>query len=74
MLWCSQPVFLNVGDEVPELVNKEDGHSDQACDANGEEAEAYLANIEAVDGWVDEWEHLKEGIINSVRERSLWCC
>ena len=66
-----KPMRLYVRDEVPELVDEEAGHSYKAGDADGEEAEAYFADVETVDGWVDERKYLKEGIIDSVREGSL---
>jgi hypothetical protein len=58
MFWGPEAIFLDVGNEVPELVHKEASHSQQAGDPNGEEAEAYFADIEMIDGRVDQWENL----------------
>lgn len=67
MFWGSQTVFLDVGNEIPELVDEETGNSDQASDADGEETEAHLTDVETVDGWVYEREDLEEGIVDSIR-------
>jgi hypothetical protein len=60
MFWSAQAVLLDVGNKVPELVDEEAAYSNEASDADCQEAEAYFADIKPIDGRVYQWEDLKE--------------
>jgi hypothetical protein len=74
VFWGSETIFLDVGNEIPELVNKEAGHSYQAGDTDGEKAEAYFADVETVDWRVYQREDFEKRVIYTVREGGLWSC
>ena len=54
MLRCAKTVFLDVWDEVLELVDEEARNSDQARDADRDEAKSCLAKVEVVNWWINQ--------------------
>jgi hypothetical protein len=66
VLGCAQAVLFDVRDEVVDLVDEEAGNADETGDADGQEAEANLAEVEMVDGWVDKREDFEEGVVDAV--------
>lgn len=72
MFGGSKSIFLDVGNEVLELVDEKAGDADGASDANGDKTKACFAEVEVVDWWVDEGEGFEEGVVDSVRQGSLF--
>ena len=66
MFGRTQAVFLDVGDEVVELIAEEDGDAEEAADPDGEEGQAEFAEVEVVEIDVDEGEDFEEGIVDAV--------
>jgi len=62
----AETVGFNIGDEVVVLVEKERGDSDEAGNADCEEAEAGFAEVETVDVGVDKGKCFEEGVVDSV--------
>lgn len=65
---ATEAVLLDVWDEVLELVDEEHGYADDTGEADRDEAEACLTEVEVVDWWIDEGEHFKEGVVDAVGE------
>jgi len=72
MLGSTESVLFDIGHEVPFLIGIEDRHTDDASNANAEEGEAELAEVEAVDPRVDKGEDLEEGVVNPVGQRGVY--
>jgi hypothetical protein len=52
MFWRSEPVLLDIRNEIPDLVDEEDGDPEKACYADGNKGQACFANVEAIEGRV----------------------
>ena len=72
MFGGAHAVFLDVRDEVVDLVGQEGGDAEDAGDADGDEGQAGFASVEAVNGRVDEREGFEEGVVDAVGESGLW--
>lgn len=71
MLGGSEASFLNVRNEIEEQVKGEDGDANETSDADGDECQAQLAEVEAVDVDVYEGKHLEEGVVYPVGQSGL---
>lgn len=71
MLWSAQSVFLDVWDQIPDLVCEESSDSNDAAHSDGQESKAGLTQVEVVNGRVDEWEHFERRIVNTVDQSGL---
>lgn len=74
MFWGSKTVLLDIWDEIFDLVDKESGDSDQACDADGNKGEPGLAKIEAINSWIYKGEYFKEAVVDPIGEGCLTQC
>lgn len=54
-------ILLDIWDQILELVDEEAGDTNQACNANDDEAETCLAEVEIIYRRIYEWEDLEEG-------------
>lgn len=68
MFWGTKAVFLDVWDQILELVDQKAGNTDKTGDANCDESETSFAKIEAVNRWVDQRESFEERVIDSVSQ------
>jgi hypothetical protein len=53
------------------LIGEKAGYANEARDTDGEEAEAYFADVEVVNGGIHEWECFEEGVVYAVSEGRL---